>query len=134
MRFYIHWEKWECHKNGMWRSLPKHMEDSFLHKAIEFTGDHVRYGNAMREVVWLWENSMLHFLSNPSVNKKAYIGQCAVQYAINCPEYITRRAWKYLTDEQRALADKEAWGCFLEFKQKKLKNNLQTSLNFPTFE
>lgn len=130
MRFYIEWYKWECYNNGMWRSLPKEDEEDMLKKAIDFTGDYKRYGEAMNKVIWEWENSMLHFLSNPSINKKAYIGHCATQHAINCPEYITRQAWKFLTDEQRFLADKEAWECYLKFKQKKIKNNLQLSIDF----
>lgn len=134
MRFYIKWDKWECHKNGMWRYLNKTEEKEMLLKAIEFTGDYKKYGKAMNEVVFLWESSMLHFLSNPSVNKKAYIGHCAVQYAINCPQYITRQAWGFLTDNQRKLADIEAWNCYLKFQQKKIKNNLQLSIDFNNFD
>ncbi len=130
MRFYIHWEKWECQQNGMWRSLPKEQEEEVLCKAIEFTGNHELYGDAMKKVIFLWENSMKHFLSNPSVNKKAYIGHCAAQYAINCPEYITRQAWKHLSENQRILADKVAWECYLKFKKNKLKLISQLSLEF----
>jgi hypothetical protein len=48
---------------------------------------------------------MLNSLTNPSINKRAFLGHCAASYAINCPEHITRLAWRGLTDGQRYLAD-----------------------------
>lgn len=105
---YVHYEKWECFINGMWRTVSKEQEDEFLIKAIEFTGNHILYGNAMKEVIELWPNTMINSLTNTSINRRAFLGHCAVQYKINCPEYITRMAWKELNDSQRFLADKVA--------------------------
>lgn len=104
-RIYVSWDKWECQKNGMWRTVSKDEETVMLKKSIEFTGNHIIYGNAMLSVILEWTNSMNHFLSNPSVNKRAYLGHCAVCYAIGVPEYIVRIAWKELTNQQRELAD-----------------------------
>lgn len=102
-----YWE-WEDWINGMWRSLSKEDEHDALQKAIEFTGDHIRYGNAMGEVIELWPRTMLNSLSNSGINRRAFLGHCAVQFKINVPEYITRMAWGELTDEQRELADQAA--------------------------
>lgn len=107
-RVYIKWYEWEDFQNGMWRTVGEVEENDFLIKAIDFTGDHVRYGNAMKQVVNLWPKTMLHNLTNPSMNKRAFLGHCACCWYFNCPEYITRRAWKELTEEQRFLADKVA--------------------------
>lgn len=107
-RTYVPYWEWEDWQSGMWRKLPKDQEEEFLRKAIDFTGDHVRYGEAMKEVVWKWNRTMLNSLTNTSINRRAFLGHCAVQMKINCPEYITRMAWKELTDEQRYLADKVA--------------------------
>lgn len=114
-RIYIPWDKWECHKNGMWRTLSKSEETEAIKKCIEFTGNHILYGNAMLDVIFEWPNSMLHFLSNPSINKRAYLGHCAVTYSIGIPEYITRLAWKELTENQRELADDIAQKTLNEF-------------------
>ena len=105
---YIPYWEWEDYLNGMWQKLPKDQEPTMLQKAIEFTGDHVKYGNAMKEVVYKWPHTMLNTLTNMSVNRRAFLGHCACQLAINCPEYITRQAWHELTDMQRYLADKVA--------------------------
>ena len=79
-----------------------------LNDAIAFTGDHLKYGEAMQKVVLEWPKTMEHHLTNPSINKKAFIGHCAVCYKLSIPEYIVRDAWKRLTDRQRLLANLEA--------------------------
>lgn len=100
---YIHYLEWEDFHAGMWGRSDD--EEGDLHAAIQFTGDAERYGEAMRQVIKAWPRTMLHNLTNPSMNKRAFLGHCAVCYAIQIPEYIVRRAWKELTDEQRTAAD-----------------------------
>lgn len=103
-----YWE-WEDWVNGMWRNITdKYEESKMIEAAIIFTGDYVQYGNAMKEVVHAWPRTMLNSLTNPSINKRAFLGHCAVCYKLGIPEYITRAAWQKLTDEQRAAADKVA--------------------------
>lgn len=102
-----YWE-WEDWINGMWRKVSKEEEEALLTVAVEFAGDHIKYGNAMKEVVRAWPRTMLNSLSNPSINRRAFLGQCACAYKMNLPEYIVRSAWRKLTDKQRYLADKVA--------------------------
>lgn len=99
-----YWE-WEDYLNGMW-SASTNEED--LKTAIEFTGDHIRYGNAMKKVITSWPRTMLNSLTNTSINRRAFLGHCAVSYELKIPEHITRAAWKELTDQQRFDADKVA--------------------------
>jgi hypothetical protein len=102
--FVPYWE-WEDYLSGMWRKVEPVQESKLLIEVIEFTGDWVKYGNAMGEVIDIWPRTMLNTLTNKSVNRRAFLGHCAVQYKINCPEYITRQAWGMLTDKQRFDAD-----------------------------
>lgn len=115
---YTPWWLWEDYHAGMWRKVPKDEEPLFLKSAIEFTGDHIRYGNAMWIVVNLWGNTMLNSLTDPSKNKRAFVGHCAAQYAINCPEYIVRQAWFKLTENQRILADEQAQNCINKWSKR----------------
>lgn len=115
-RPYWTWEDWI---NGMWNK--SNDEEALLEKAIKFTSDHVIYGNAMREVINEWPNTMLNSLTNKSINRRAFLGHCAACYKINCPEYITRRAWKLLTEDQRVSADLEAEKTIKQWEQKQLK-------------
>lgn len=103
IRQYIPYWEWEDWINGMWFCSMNEAED--LLKAIEFTGDHIKYGKAMGEVIKTWPRTMLNSLTNTSINRRAFLGHCAVMHAIQVPEYITRMAWKELTNDQREAAD-----------------------------
>ena len=105
MRVYKPYYVWEDWINGMWRKVDKKEESKYLDWAIKFTGNHVEYGNAMELVIKEWKNTMLHNLTNQSINKRAFLGHCACCYNSKCPEYIVRMAWKLLTETQRIEAD-----------------------------
>jgi len=122
---YTPYTKWECYKNGMWSKVDAISEQKMLQIAIGFTSDHVSYGSAMREVVFAWENSMLNFLTNKSINRRAYLGHCAVSFKLGIPEYLVRMAWKHLTPKQQQLADLVAERTIKEWEiwyMRKLKN------------
>jgi hypothetical protein len=126
-QIYHPFNKWECYKNGMWNKVDKLTESKMLVDAIEFTGNHLLYGNSMLDVVDVWEYSLENFLSNLSINRRAYIGHCAVSYELKIPEYITRMAWKELSEQQQILANKQADNTIRKWEQKqKLKNTLRT--------
>ena len=125
-QIYHPYYKWECYKSGMWSKVDKKTEIELLKKAIEFTGNHKLYGENMLKVSDKWMYSMENFLTNKSINRKAYIGHCAVMYAIFIPEYITRMAWKHLTEQQRNLANKQAEKTILKWEQNR---RLKTILN-----
>ncbi len=108
IQVYIPYWDWEDWKNGMWRKLEAKEENEMLQKAIEFTSNHILYGEAMKRVVLEWPNTMLNSLTNKSINRRAFVGHCACSLDFDCPEYITRMAWKELTDSQRELADSVA--------------------------
>jgi len=114
---YVPYWEWEDWLNGMWRKLPKDHEGEWINKAVEFTGDHIRYGSAMKEVVNEWPRTMLNSLTNVSINRRAFLGHCACSYKFDCPEYITRMAWKLLNDKQRYLADKVAQETINEYER-----------------
>jgi len=99
-------ETWEEIPAGMWSEVQSRAEH--LARAIEFTGDHERYGRYMMRVVEEWPNSCANALTDYSLNRKAWIGHAACALAIGCPEDIVRQAWGLLSDEQRALANRQA--------------------------
>lgn len=120
---YTVWEDW---LNGMWTSVDKQKEQQLLQKAYDFTSDYKKYGAAMHEVVMAWPLTMEHNLTNPSINKKAFVGHCAVCFKLGIPEHITRSAWKLLTVEQQNLANWQAddaialWKKHYELKGKQI--------------
>jgi hypothetical protein len=92
----------------MWSKVNKETEVLMLKKAIEFTGNHILYGKSMKKVIYSWNNTMKNHLTNMSMNRRAFLGHCAVCYKFQIPEYIVRSAWKHLDDDQRRLADLQA--------------------------
>lgn len=111
-QFVPYWE-WEDWISGMWNKG----DENRLQEAIDFTGDHVRYGAAMAEVIEAWPRTMLNSLTNTSINRRAFLGHCAVCYKLGISEDITRQAWGFLTDEQRELADAQAQKHINEYEE-----------------
>jgi hypothetical protein len=108
-RKFHRYEKWEDFKHGLWRKIKdKKEEEGLLEEAIKFTGNYSLYGEYMRRVTAEWFFSCQHNLTDTNLNRRAWIGHAACCLAIGCPEYITRRAWGMLSQEQRDLADNEA--------------------------
>jgi hypothetical protein len=107
-RIWHDYRRWEDYKAGMWRSATKEDVEKLLPVAIEFTGDHIRYGKAMMRVIVSWKYSCEHNLTDKSLNKRAWIGHAACALEMKLPESIVRMAWKDLTHEQRFEANKQA--------------------------
>ncbi len=124
-RHYLDWEDFEC---GMWTRASKQFEHEMINIAVLFTGDHEKYGEAMREVILKWPNTMEHNLTNTSINRLAFIGHCAVTMRIGVPEYITRKAWGLLTDKQRLDANNEASKALKIWIHSRTKKDNQLSL------
>lgn len=102
----------------MWRKAPQEEEADYLEKAIEFTSDADLYGSWMLRVIDEFPMACEHNLTDPSLNQQAWIGHAATQLAINCPEYITRKAWSTLTTEQQNEANIKADEAIHEWKQR----------------
>lgn len=107
-QIFHHYEKWEDYQQGMWKKVCKSDYDVFLKNAIAFTGDYKLYGKWMKKVLPEWPISCEQNLSDPLINRKAWIGHAATFLAIKCPEYITRCAWGYLSKNQQDLANEQA--------------------------
>lgn len=86
----------------------------------------------MKEVIAQWPNTMMNSLTNTSINRKAFLGHCAVNYKLGIPEYITRIAWSELTEQQRIDANKEAESCIKkyenEIQNRRIHKNMGTQL------
>ena len=107
-RIYHDYRRWEDFKSGMWKKVGKNEAEKLLPIAIEFTGDHVKYGEAMIKVTKSWKYSCEHNLTDSSTNKKAWIGHAACSLEMNLPESVVRQAWKMLSSDQRIKANNQA--------------------------
>lgn len=124
-RIWVRCELWEEIPANMWGEVV----DSRLafETALAFTSDYRLYGSFMRRVITEWPYSCINALTDNSLNQKAWLGHAAVALAHNIPEDITRKAWGFLTNEQRALANQEAASAIQQWKQ----NNQPKSSGLP---
>lgn len=99
---------WEDHRDGMWRKLPRHEEAEALRLAVEFTGNAELYGEWMMRATQEYFHGCQHNLTDQSLNKQAWIGHAACCLAHKLPEYIVRKAWAMLSEEQRVAANHKA--------------------------
>jgi hypothetical protein len=107
-RIYHHYSKWEDYTNGMYKKLSVDEEQEYLDKAIWIMKNEKMFGSFMRKVTNEWKFACEHNLSDNSCNRRAWMGQSALCYAFQCPEYITRLAWWQLTKEEKDRANAEA--------------------------
>lgn len=105
-RIYHPFNKWEEIAHNMWGDVPD--KEKALIQAIEFTSNAKVYGEYMQRVVREWPISCENALTDSNLSKKAWIGHAATALALQVPEDIVRKAWGFLTDEQRTLANAEA--------------------------
>lgn len=111
---------WEEVAHNMWGRVKDRA--GYLEQAIEFTGDHERYGHFMRRVCVEWPISTENAFTDPYLNHKAWLGHAACALAFNCPEDIVRQAWGHLTDEQKLLANQEAGRAVADWRGAYLAN------------
>lgn len=79
-----------------------------IDEAIAFTGDYTAYGKAMNRVINEWPISCENSLTNDRINRKAWLGHAAAALQIGASESVTRKAWGFLNETQRRLANREA--------------------------
>lgn len=127
-RVYVPYWEWEDWKSGMWRKVNAEEYEKYLSIAIEFTGNWSDYGSAMKDVVINWPMTMLNSLTNSSINHRAFVGHCAAQYKKSIPEYITRAAWRQLTEEQRIQANLQADNAIKTWKYAQANKQLREDL------
>lgn len=107
-RIWHHFETWEEYHAGMWRDVQKSDRQEILDAAISFTGDHEKYGSAMLRVIAEWPISCEHNLTDVHQNRLAWVGHAACCLAIGSPEWITRSAWGFLSQDQQDKANAKA--------------------------
>lgn len=109
------YQEWEEVVHNMWGTVEDRA--AYLRWAIFFTADHQLYGIYMSRVAREWEVSCENALTDPNINRKAWIGHAACALAGGCPEDIVREAWGHLTSEQRELANRQAKRVIQEWEE-----------------
>ena len=114
----------------MWAKVSRDAERELTEKAIEFTGDADLYGSWMVKASEEFKISCEHHLTDASLNKQAYIGHAACALALGIPEYIVRKAWGMLTQDQRDSANAKADYAVAAWARKRRMDDSQLDFGF----
>lgn len=117
-RIYHTWDKWECYPAGFYednstkhptatREQLERMYGEFLSNDDEFTA-------ALHRVFKDWPNSCEHYLTNPNMNRIAWLGQAAACRALGIPSAF-RSGFSKMSDEKQARANQVALEAFNEW-------------------
>ena len=108
-RIYFPWWKWECYKSGFFDTVPPNGYDDLTAKVAykEFLSDIPLFEYAMSCVAKEWYHSSLQNLTNPSMNRIAWLGQSAMCISSGIPA-IFRSGFTLLTHDQQSTANKAA--------------------------
>lgn len=86
---FFRYEKWEDYQSGMYNP-PK---DDRTQKAIELLSNPAVCRQYMKKVVSEWDIATQQVLTNPEMNGKAWLGQCACFMYAGVHDEDTRKAW-----------------------------------------
>jgi len=89
----------------MYDKVDKSKENDLIHlgKKVLSNADLFKY--AIEGVFQNWKISCLHNLTNPNINKKAWLGHAACSYQYSVPEYLTRISWGELSEIEKQEAN-----------------------------
>lgn len=94
---------WEDQK--MYTPFSSKKDMGRIQKAIDLLSNPKSFESVALEMIRAYKHSCEHNLTNPSMNRIAYIGQASCFFAHDIREDETRAAWAYLTEDQRNAAN-----------------------------
>jgi len=108
-RIFHPWTEWECYKAGFYNTVAPEGMDAEQAKAVylEFFDDLPRFAKAMERVMLEWPKSCEQFLTNPSFNKVAWLGQASVCLTTGVPSGF-KSSYTLLKPEQQEAANQLA--------------------------
>lgn len=109
-RIYHTWEKWECYPAGFYESKGPAWfgdDDGCQEMYRQLLMDTRLFRDILNKVITEWKHSCEHYLTNPNMNRIAWLGQAAAAYAFRIPSRY-RGGYNLLTEEQQQVADQIA--------------------------
>ena len=126
-RIYHPYWVWEDYKAGFFDNVSGANKKILIDKAIEMFNSREETEKQMMFVIDNWKYSCEHNLTNPSMNKIAYIGQAACCVYAGVPSLLTMDAWNKLSKEVQDRSNRIAEVILNEWETK--NKNIQLCLN-----
>lgn len=107
-RIFHTYDKWECVDYNFYGTKKDGMTKEECEFAYaEFLSDHIKFDEALAELIPLWKNSCEHYLTNSAMNRIAWLGQAALAFKLNIPSRFCS-GWQLMTEEQQGRANSVA--------------------------
>lgn len=106
-QIFHHFSKWEDYKAGLYETTCLDIKEH-IQKSIDLLSNQKEFEKYASIIIKDWVYSCEHNLTDPSLNKIAYIGQSACCIANNTPAFVTRLAWSYIEEHNQVRANKTA--------------------------
>lgn len=108
-RVYHTWDKWESFPAGFYNAKAPNgwSAEQAKEKYRELLADIPEFERVMGRILEEWPNSVEHNLTNPTLNRIAWMGQAALAYKYGIPSSY-RGGYFLLTKEQQYAADMAA--------------------------
>ena len=126
-RVYHPWNKWEDYKNGFYNQCSGEEKEQKKQAAINLFNNEDLITEYMNRVINEWIYSCEHNLTNPSLNRIAYIGQSACCIYDRIPSTVTMEIWSLLDPKVQDRANKIAESVLKKWE--KQNKNIQLCLN-----
>lgn len=104
-QIFHHYEKWEDWRFGFYDSMSGKAKEKAIQTVIEVFSDPELTELLMRKVIKEWPISCEQNLSNPNMNKIAWLGQASLSLGFKIPQNITMKAWSEVPKNFREKAD-----------------------------
>lgn len=104
-------------------ALPDVNGEDRTKKVIELLGDTDHFYRVAKWMMLAFPYACEHNLTNPAMNRIAYIGQASCFYAYGITEEEVRKAWRFLSEEQRNEANETAGKALEEWENEYIKNH-----------
>ena len=95
---YYHYSFWEDVRNGI---LDKRCESEKIEEAKVILGKPNKFLQLGRKMIRQWPQCTRQYLTDKSMNRRAYIGASVCNFAKGCTEREVRLAWWELNEKQR---------------------------------
>ena len=116
-RIWIDYRKAEDWKSGLFNG--KHSkENDYIIKSKRLLCDKNDFYHSAIDMIKKWQVASIINLSNKNSNRKAWVGQATCCFIYGCPDYVTKKAWGLMTEQQQIEANKIADNIIEEFENK----------------
>jgi hypothetical protein len=107
-RIFHTFEKWECHKAGMYATHKEGMSGEECEKEYaRFLKSDDEFKDALAHIIAEWKYSCEHYLTNSAMNRIAWLGQASMCYATGIPA-VFRGGFSYLSEDEQQHANEIA--------------------------